>query len=219
VISEKYKCIFVHIPKTAGTSIEKLLGHFDELEYGVQDHRTVREMESIRSSDLLSIGKREGVIPALRDLRGFLRYPSRMNQQEFAEYFKFAFVRNPWARVHSWYRSVTRDEYFQRTRKISADCTFDNFLIEHAWHSELRPQLAWLKNRRGEIGVDYVAQFENITEEIKIIGAKLNLPSDELPHLLKREPTDYRQDYTAKSIRLVSERYAEEIEMFGYSFD
>ncbi|MDB3988879.1 sulfotransferase family protein [Pseudomonadales bacterium] len=219
MISDKYKCLFVHIPKTAGTSIEKLLGHFEELDYGVQDHRTLREIEAITLSDLVSLTKREGIIPALRDLRGFLRYPDRLTQEELSDYFSFAFVRNPWARIHSWYRSVTRDKYFQRTRKISADCTFDDFLIEHTWHSELRPQLTWLKNRQGELGVKYIAKFENIEEEIQIIGKRLRLPSKELPHLLKRESIDYRKYYTDSSIKFVYELYAEEIEMFGYSFD
>ena len=134
MISDKYKCLFVHIPKTAGTSVEKLLGHFEKLEYGVQDHRTIREIETINLSDLVSLAKREGFIPAIRELRGLLRYPHRITAEELADYFSFAFVRNPWARVHSWYRSVTRDEYFQRTRKISADCTSDHFLNEHSWH-------------------------------------------------------------------------------------
>jgi hypothetical protein len=45
MISHEYKCIFVHIPKTAGSSIEQKLGWFDELKWGVQDHRTIREIE------------------------------------------------------------------------------------------------------------------------------------------------------------------------------
>ena len=36
----KYKCIFIHIPKCAGTSIEKALGHFELYNgRGRQDHR------------------------------------------------------------------------------------------------------------------------------------------------------------------------------------
>ena len=29
MVSHKHKCIFIHIPKCAGTSIEEALGHFD----------------------------------------------------------------------------------------------------------------------------------------------------------------------------------------------
>ena len=46
MISHKYKCIHIHIPKCAGTSIEKALGHFDGHEgRNGQDHRTIRMIE------------------------------------------------------------------------------------------------------------------------------------------------------------------------------
>uniref|UniRef100_A0A1D9FVM8 Sulfotransferase family protein n=1 Tax=Moorena producens (strain JHB) TaxID=1454205 RepID=A0A1D9FVM8_MOOP1 len=46
MISHEHKCIFVHIPKCAGTSIEHLLGHFDDFSgRGGQDHRSIRTIE------------------------------------------------------------------------------------------------------------------------------------------------------------------------------
>jgi len=47
MISKEHKCIYIHIPKTAGTSIEKKLGHFETLTYNIQDHRTLQEVELI----------------------------------------------------------------------------------------------------------------------------------------------------------------------------
>ena len=46
MISHKYQCIFIHIPKCAGTSIETALGHFDNhVGRGGQDHRSIRMIE------------------------------------------------------------------------------------------------------------------------------------------------------------------------------
>jgi hypothetical protein len=45
MISHEFKCIFIHIPKTAGSSIEQKLKLFDTLEWGLQDHRTIMELE------------------------------------------------------------------------------------------------------------------------------------------------------------------------------
>lgn len=46
MISHKYKCVFIHIPKCAGTSIESALGHLDNhVGRGGQDHRTIRMIE------------------------------------------------------------------------------------------------------------------------------------------------------------------------------
>jgi hypothetical protein len=47
MISHKYKCIFIHIPKCAGTSIEEALGHFDDYTgVDAQDHRMIRYLEN-----------------------------------------------------------------------------------------------------------------------------------------------------------------------------
>ena len=46
MISHEYKCIFIHIPKCAGTSIESAFGHLDGHagRHG-QDHRPIRMIE------------------------------------------------------------------------------------------------------------------------------------------------------------------------------
>ena len=46
MISHEHKCIFIHIPKCAGTSIESALGHLNNYT-GInrQDHRTIRMIE------------------------------------------------------------------------------------------------------------------------------------------------------------------------------
>ena len=46
MISHNYKFIHIHIPKCAGTSIEKAFGHFDaHTGKNAQDHRTLRMIE------------------------------------------------------------------------------------------------------------------------------------------------------------------------------
>lgn len=44
MINHKYKCIFIHIPKCAGTSIESALGHYED-KRGSQDHRTITDIQ------------------------------------------------------------------------------------------------------------------------------------------------------------------------------
>ena len=55
MISHKYKCIYIHIPKTAGSSVEKKLGLYNELSWGVQDHRTIRDIQPITPRLLLKL--------------------------------------------------------------------------------------------------------------------------------------------------------------------
>lgn len=219
MISHDEKYVFVHIPKTAGTSIEKLLGHFEELERGMQDHRTVREMLSVTPAELIKVARTEGPVQAARELRGILRYPERMSQEVFSSYFSFAIVRNPWARVVSWYKNIMRDEIHQQNRNVPNDISFSDFLIHHGWHTELRPQMAWIKDRNGRVAVDYVGRFEALGEAMQTIADRLGKSEADLPHLLDGGSDSHTSYYDNASRALVAERYAEEIELFGYSFD
>ena len=47
MISKKHKAIFIHIHKTAGSTIEMKLGLYDKIDYGVQDHRKISDLEDI----------------------------------------------------------------------------------------------------------------------------------------------------------------------------
>ncbi|MBV1878024.1 MAG: sulfotransferase family protein [Pseudomonadales bacterium] len=219
MISEEKKCIFIHIPKTAGTSIESLLGKFERLERGSQDHRTIREIQSLDGSDCLVLLKRGGPIELAREFRGLIRYTDRLTRRELESYFKFTFVRNPWARVHSWYRNVIRDETHQKNRKIPSDCTLYDFLTRHSWQTELRPQLDWITDRGGAIVMDHVAKFESLNEELQVIGDKLKIDIAELPHLVPSASENYRSEYDNASREYVAQRYKDEISLFNYTFD
>lgn len=111
--------------------------------------------------------------------------------------------------------------------------TEDRYLDQHAI-----PQYLFL----GGIKNDFVARMENLSEDLQHIQNKLNL-SLELPKLNKTKYSsssnkeqnfsklspselrnwktilpDYKQFYTPELIDLVGQRYAQDIEMFGYAF-
>ena len=105
MISHKYKCIFIHIPKTAGTIIEHKLEHFQHLEYGVQDHKTIRHIEPISLAQLLPTNVKQVKKKCYdrrydRLFKKFLNqklwfYPQYISSPQYDKYFKFSFVRNP----------------------------------------------------------------------------------------------------------------------------
>jgi hypothetical protein len=78
LVSHRARAIFVHIQKTAGSSIEAAL----------RDHDP-------EAGPHLVGGRRHVHAVELRDVVG---------PDVWGRYFKFAFVRNPWDRLLSWYQ-------------------------------------------------------------------------------------------------------------------
>ena len=224
MISHERKCIFIHIPKCAGTSIESALGHFDGYSGRErQDHRSLRMIEQ----PLLTLNAfftRENIMEALRRLRhGFSKAANPRNslsltKEQYETYFKFTFVRNPWARAYSWYYNVMRDEIHQRVLKISGEIAFVDFLRRYAGKGMLKPQTYWLKGFNGSMPLDYIGRFETLGENFETVCKAMNVPRISLPHKTAGSSKNYREYYDDEAIDIIRDVYEEEIDMFEYSF-
>lgn len=225
MISHKYRCIFIHIPKCAGTSIESALGHLENhTGRGGQDHRIYRHIEKpLPIKEVLSSGN--NIREAWRRFRNSFKIPENprnaytVTKEQFQSYYSFSFVRNPWARAFSWYQNMMADPLHRKNLNIPDNQPFSEFLAKHAGKGYLRPQTYWLKNYSGSIELDFIGRFENLQEDFKKICQDLNIDGVQLPHKLKSKNVDYRDYYHDGLVELVAEVYSEEIEMFGYTFD
>jgi hypothetical protein len=224
MISHRHQCIFIHIHKTAGTAIEKKLGHFEELAPGVQDHRLLSELEPYSLRTLLSRARRSGW-DARRLAREWRSYRHQeLTPKQYQTYFKFAFVRNPWHRVFSWYCNVMEDEDHRRVeskvrtpgRRVPDDCTFKQFVIEFGSDWPLRPQLDWLRDSRGNLAMDFIGRFENLEQDFAHVGGKLGIRDQTLPKMMLREWFGEENPFDSEIADIIYERYKEEILMFGY---
>jgi hypothetical protein len=189
--------VFVHIPKTAGTSIERALGWIPDdamypdgsLRRDVQDHRTLSEIRAA------------------------------MPESHFVAYFKFTITRNPWARVASWYVNIIQDELHQANFGVAADCTFRDFLVNHGTTWGLQPLRYWVGDGNGAIELDFIGRFESLRRDFDAVCSRLAIPRMALPHLKRaQERTHYTNLYDTECREIVADRYAEEISMLEYRY-
>lgn len=224
MISHKHNCIFIHIPKTAGTSVEKKLGLFDKVYWGAQDHSTIKEIQPL--SLLTRFGlliKQDYGFSRRTLLMEMIRNSRRVSKKTFHTYFKFTIVRNPWDRVYSWYRNTMNDPNQGIAAGIQ-ECDFKTFIKEYLDAWALRPQLYWITDFNDEIQLDYIVKFENLIPEISYVLDRLGFLDLTLPHLLDSSENntlnqDYRSVYDSQSIEIIANRYKEEIELFDYKFN
>lgn len=225
MISHEFRCIFIHIPKAAGTSIEKKLGHFQTVQRGVQDHRTIRQLQPVTVRDLFYKNKRDTSHFSHHALlktfvRQQIRKESPLSHQQYHNYYKFTFVRNPWSRAYSWYKNVIRDPIHQVEQSVSKDCSFKEFLINHSEQWALRPQLHWIVDSQGNLPYNFIGRFEQLANDFDKVGQDLGLQETTLPKLIssankKRHYSEFYDEFTKN---LVADRYAEEIELFNFQF-
>jgi hypothetical protein len=161
-------------------------------------------------------------IRRIRETRRSHRNPNnslQVNADQYSNYYKFTIVRNPWMRLHSWYKNVMRDEIHQKNYGISPDISFLEFVKKYAGTGYLRPQTYWLKQFDGKLNLDFIGKFENLNSAFERVATDLNFPLEkELPHRIEGQKSDPSEDFNSEVVDFIADYYAEEIELFNYNF-
>ena len=161
MISHHHKCVFVHVPKAAGESIERAF--FTDLELPLSDYRELL----LGSNPDPESGPRSFSHLAASEYVEF----EHVSQATFDEYFTFAVVRNPWARVVSIYRYMKIHVPFAHFVEHDLSGSLWDY-----WYHFVRPRTEFVYDDRGNIIVDRVIRFENLIPEFYEVCDQLGLP-------------------------------------------
>ena len=93
---------------------------------------------------------------------------------------------------------------------------FDEY-IDWRVNGILRTQKAFLVDERGQQIVDFVGRFENLGGDFAEICNKLQI-NQRLPHVNRSRHAAYRDYYTDRTMHLVKEAFAADIDFFDYGF-
>jgi hypothetical protein len=176
MISHKHKCIFVHIPKAAGTSIENVF--MEDLSLNMDNRHALLLGESTNKT----IGPRR-VSHLLAKEYVTLHF---ISQELFDSYYKFAFVRNPYDRLYSTYKYRKFDDYISFDTYIKLK--LEKFITSQKEGFFFKPQYEYLYEA-GNCLVDFIGKFENLEHDFNAVMNKLNLSHLPLKHHNKSLPS------------------------------
>jgi chondroitin 4-sulfotransferase 11 len=204
------KFVFVHIPKTAGTSI--LCSLFG---VGVDEH------EFIDSSCLSPSEQRRRMIGDDGNFRRLHHYPLQRIalEQPLESYFVFAFVRNPFDRLVSEYhflrlqRSMPFADFVMHVVRM----VFEREKTQDWFSFHFLPQVDFL-TIDGKIACDFLGRFESLERDYRTLCERLQVDYRPLATHKKSVRSAYRDYYDASSRAVVDTYYRRDLEAFGYSF-
>ena len=196
--------IFIHVPKTAGTSVRAALRNTtwpqssQGTRFKVPKHATARETKGI------------------------------LGEHIWHSHFTFAFTRNPWDLMASsycwWLRKGKRYKATAQLTKVVEQCgSFREFILSdfgrtHINECEAQNLKEWYCDRNGQILVDFIGRVETLNQDIRHIGKELGVTMPQpAVHNVSDKPS-YREFYDDETRQVIADRFAWTIQHFGYEF-
>jgi hypothetical protein len=147
----------------------------------------------------------------------FSNWMKNITDEEIDKYFTFIFVRNPFARLVSYWNSTHRaqpfKEYVKQKDRIFKDGvpTF----LHHQTQSSLVETPDGTKSN-----LNFIGKVENINDDWYKLCSIINIPPTPLVHHRSgSQPYEYYTSfYDEETIAIVTEMYKRDLEVFDYKF-
>lgn len=212
LISHQHRFLFVHVPKTAGLSIASALDNHTHHPERVWFNRGLSRLGININHYGPTTWRRERVHASAQRIR------SVFGEKVFDRCFKFAFVRNPWDRLVSYYHYVSSKDNHHRKSRVQRLGGFREYLQYEARRNKVDQSRLLTDPKSGELLVDFVGRFENLADDFDFVCHRIGVEV-EMPHRNASKHRDYRTYYDDETAEFVATHWAEDIERFGYTFD
>lgn len=225
MISHKYKFIFIHIPKAAGTTIEKALYQYASDSFGSP---WAKKNKCYRNKELFK------------------------TIETHPDYYTFTFSRNPYSKIVSLYHFFNFYKSMSFERFLAKACEFIALGAERIYSKmpynatglkvnfpNLAPVDYLIKicnypfHDNGNIGyhilpqsyfitqkdhINFIGKTERLQQDFDDICDTIGIPQQKIPHLRKTKHKHYTKYYNNETREIVARYYAKDIEYFGYKF-
>lgn len=214
IISKGRGYVFVHIPKTGGTSLAQAL-----------EERAMRD--DILIGDTPKAKRRKGRLKQLQARGRLWKHATLadidgvLSPGELEHMFVFTLVRNPWDRLVSYYHWLRVQQFDHPAVICAKSLDFSDFLEAEQVQKSLQntPVFSYMTDCRGAVHCSAAIRLEHFEEDAQPLFEHLGF-SIRLPHLnASARAKDYRTYYTPKTREIVSSVCREDIESFGYVFE
>src|SRR5690242_8518562 len=200
MISFQKRFLFVHIPKTAGNSIQSILRDYSEDELvAFRKEQDGIERFGLRNSNY-----------KIKKHSTLSEYHHALGEEQFRGLYKFTCVRNPWDRMVSYYFTPTQNPETWDRRKfrriISSVVSMSDYLrLDDSDVDSFA-------------NVDCITRFENLAEDFRAVCAAIGISPPALPQYNRSNREHYSKYYDDELRELVRIRFAADIERFNYVF-
>lgn len=226
IISNNKKYLFVHIHKTAGTSIANALDKYICWNDVVLGGTPFGEKIQDPYKERFNLHK-HSTANEIREVIG---------NEIWDSLFKFTFVRHPYSRVVSLYtfiearareflkKNISVAPFFnwpeaKAYKQTNSFSEFIKYLHLH-YPNTLKNQVDWISDTNGNIILDFIGKTENLDRDIKIVSERIGL-GEILLNTLNRSGKGNVNEYLRdeKDYKYLNELFRKDFEILDYDPD
>jgi len=211
IINHSLRLIFLHVPKTAGTSVSNWLTEYtgwNDIELGGTHYG--EQMQEIYGRRF-KLHKHSPAGQVRQVVGGEL----------WRRYFKFAIVRHPMDRLVSAYQFYQEWDHpgvapAKECRDIEAFLRSPYFDKDHRNCTRATGSQALFLDTQGAAPVDKICRFETLEEDIAAVAHRLGIGPPTLPHANRSRRGTYEDYFAPVTKDLAQTIYLRDFETFGY---